>query len=296
MLFQRIPTLTLAACFGLAGGLLPQPAADATQLVQRLRDDEEPWNAIRAMRELKRLPDPPIPELQAALESDDRQQRQIAAHLLWRFLHPPTWLSLDEDTPEWRLTPHGEVTRRLLEVTIDGLNPDRLPFDNRVNRYTNVFNAADGFRHLVLHAREARELLEDALQSDAYRQRFLCALALGFGGVAESAPLAAPILLPHLRDNDIAEDAKWCTAALYRFGPPVLPLLREARSAADAQQAKLLDLLILDLEQPPESREDLEARRELNQISRAVFDPATEGPLDDWMGWIRSLPASTVRP
>jgi len=273
------------------GALAPAAArgdGGVERLVAALRDDGVQWNATDAMDALRRLPEPPIAALQEALDSDDWQQRQIAASLLWEFLHPPDWRTPDEGDPRWWGEPQGRVTRRLLEVTVEGLRSDALPRDPASRRYTYVFNAADGFRCLSLHAHEARDLLEAGLSSGDEQQRFLCALALGFGGVGESAGVAAPILIPHLRDNDIHEDAKWSTAALYRFGPDVIPELLCARPDADEQQAQLIDLIILDLTEPPACRAELEGRRALNPITGVVFDPAIQPP-HNTMSWLWDL-------
>ncbi|GJM19401.1 MAG: hypothetical protein DHS20C14_16140 [Phycisphaeraceae bacterium] len=253
----------------------------ADRMIADLRADGFRWNAIDANHELRTMADPPIDALGRALDSEDWQQRQMAADVLWWCIHPPAWAERDAV---------GEATPRLLEVTVEGLRHDGFPthWVGEEYTYTYVFNASRGFRMLVLHAHEARGLLEAGLESGDVQQRFLCALALGFGGVGESAPVAAPVLLPHLRDNDIREDAKWVVAALYRFGPAVLPMLREALPGADEQQQSLLQLLILDLTDPPAPGEDPE-RVGLNKITRTVFDPAVNPPRDDWMGWVGDL-------
>ena len=247
--------------------------------IEALRDDDVRWSAYHAMRAINRLPAPPLAELHAALDSEDWQQRQCACALLWHFLHPPSYA---------KAASAGTVTHQLLEVTIEGLRSDSLPADSHGN-YTDVFNASLGFRMLVVHAAEARELLEAATQSDDYQQRFLSALALGFGRQAVSTDVAAPILVPHLRDNDIHEDAKWCVHALHGLGHAVVRHLEAARPNADEQQRELIELLTLDLNSPPTSRAELESRRGFNHISRSVFDPAVEPPKDDWMGWLRGL-------
>ncbi len=235
---------------------------------------------MRAMRSLGELDTPPLEELNAALDSDDWQQRQLAACVLWRFIHPPYWEQRE---------PQGEVTQRLIEVSVEGFRSDRLPYDRHSDTYTYAFNAAEGFHSLRRHANQAEAQLAAGLKSDDYQQRFLCALTLGFGGVSSQAKSAARVLLPHLRDNDIPEDAKWCAAALYRLGQAVEPFLRAALEKSDAQQRKLIELVLLDLEQPPQTADEFETRRALNDISSAVFDPAVQPPLDDWMGWLRRL-------
>lgn len=249
-------------------------------------------NAIRAVEALGALESPPLKELHAALDSSDWQQRQLAAGLLWDFLHPQSWHC--REWPDWRREPQGEVTTRLIEVTIEGFRDDNLPYDQRSSRYMFAFNAAEGFRHLRRHAKQAEAELAAGLTSDDYQQRFLCALVLGFGSVSSQAEPVARILLPHLRDNNIPEDAKWCTAALFRLGIDVAPVLEAALHKADNQQNDLLTLLLLDLQQPPETNEELESRGKLNSISSSVFDPAIQGPRDRSMWWLRKLQDPSV--
>jgi len=267
--------VVLAGAFGRAHA---QSSVDSGSLVESLHSDDVRWNASRAMWTLREMEDPPIDELERALDSDDWQQRQLAACALWRRIHP------------WALAEHeaeGRVTRRLLEVTVEGLRHDALPYDPVTGRYTGAYNGAEGFRVLVLHAHEARELLEAGVGSDDTQQQLLCAMALGFGGVSASAGVAAPVLLPHLRDNDIPEDAKWCVHALYGFGRAVLPAVLEAIPGADEQQRQLLRLLVLDLESPPVTREQLERRARFNTIAGSVFDPAYCPPRDECLWWVR---------
>lgn len=244
---------------------------------------------MRAHDALKRLPIPPIAELQAALDSSDWQQRQMASGLLWRLLQPEDRRVQRPDIPTWRYESQGEVTQRLLEVTIEGLRHDALPISEDGEFYNFVFNAGYGVRNLARHAVQARPLLEAGLDSDDRQQRLLCAMVLGLGGVAGSAALAAPILLPHLRDNDTPEDAKWAVHALYGFGEAVLPMLREALPDADRQQSELIELLILDVTSPPTSRKELEARAALNSIATSVLDPAVTTPELNvwWLGYLQ---------
>lgn len=257
-----------------------EPASGPRALIKALRDDDTKWNAGEALDALCELREPPLDLLNAALDSDDWQQRELAASVLWEHIHPRAWRQRE---------PISAVTLRLLEVTVEGLAHDALPYDRDADRYTYVSNANRGFRMLSLHAKEAEPLLTLGLKSDDPQKRFLCALALGFGGVGASAHLAAPILLPHLRDNDIPEDAKWAVAALYRFGPDVFPILIRALPDADAQQHDLLRLLIADLVQPPRDRAELESRRNWNRITRQVFDPAIEPPREQSMDWLGEI-------
>ncbi len=283
----------LAALLFLALACHAAPAQhDVATLVDQLRHDEQDMNAVRAVKALGSLESPPLRELHAALDSSDWQQRQLAAGLLWDFLHPRSWHW--SELPEWRREPQGDVTTRLIEVTIEGFRDDNLPLDRRRSRYMFAFNAAEGFRHLRHHAKQAETQLVAGLSSDDYQQRFLCALVLGFGGVSSQAEPVARILLPHLRDNDIPEDAKWCTAALLRLGERVMPLLESALPNADQQQGDLIELLLLDLKQPPRTDEELVSRKKYNSVAGSVFDSAIQGPIDPNMGWLHKLRDPTL--
>lgn len=266
-----------------------KPTVD--ELINNLRADETRWNAIEAMDALGRLPEPPVEELERALHSDDWQQRQIAADLRWRYMDPWDWLWHDPNLPAWRLESIGTVTRRLLEVTVEGLRSDALPYDREQQKYTPVSNAASGYRALVKNAEAARDLLEAGLKSDDYQQKLLCALALGTGGVSASVEKAAPILIPHLRDNDIPEDAKFAIYALYRFGNAVVPLLEAALPDADEQQAQAIRLLLLNLREPPRHEADFERRKRMHRITSVVHDPSIT-MVQDHFYWLHYVPRS----
>jgi hypothetical protein len=259
------------------------PAADEDRvatLMEALRDDDVRWNAYRATSEIWNLDEPPIAALQAALDSDDAQQRQHAASLLWSFAEPSPWSGRERR--------EALITRRLLEVTVEGLARDDDP--GRGRSVVALRNAASGFRRLSRHADEARDLLEAGLKSRDSQQRLLCALALGFGGVHESAETAARVLLPHLRDNAIPEDAKWSVRALYGFGEPVRPSLLRALGGADRQQEELIRLLLLDLDRPPQTKAELEERARWNSVTKVVHDPAVEMQADRSMWWLWAIP------
>jgi hypothetical protein len=260
---------------------------DARTLVDRLRDDDQDWNASRAMEALGELETPPVAELQAALDSDDWQQRQLAATLLWRYFKPNGYFG--ERSPAWRFQSQGSVTPRLIGVTIEGFRNDRLPLDRWRGKYTYSFNAAEGFRNLRHYAAQAEAQLAAGLKSDDYQQRFLCALTLGFGGVSTQAEAVARVLLPHLRDNDMPDDAKWCTAALLHLGPSVSPSLRAAQPDADEQQVKLIGLILLDFEQPLIEGEGEAVRRVYRSVAGSALSPAARGHGDWTMGWLHDL-------
>ncbi|MDH3585189.1 MAG: hypothetical protein OER86_13340, partial [Phycisphaerae bacterium] len=212
----------------------PRPGPAATPkmigaLVGQLRSDHVRWNAQRAMWRLQAIGPPATRSLEKALASTDYQQRQLAAHVL-------------------RYFSHHLPSQRLLAVTIEGLQDDALP-EESVGRdrlsYTYVWTAREGVEYLLDHATTAERLLRGALETTDRQQRFLCAYVLGMRGRVESIQEAAPILVDHLRDNDIPGDALMAAKALYRFGAAVQPLLRHALAASkDQQQSQVLKLIL----------------------------------------------------
>ncbi len=280
MFLQSVGVLAMVVR-SLAGG--GPEFVSSSALVDRLRADDVAFNAMGAMELIRESESPPISELFKVLDSDDYQQRQLSAELLWEFIEPWGWLR-DEER-ERRKSTAPEITRRLIEVTVEGLQDDSLPYDRKERSYTYCYNMKNGIRVLSMHAWEAREVIASGLMSDDEQQRYACGLIAGIGRLEHLADEAAVVLLPHLRDNDIRDDAYPATAALYRLGPGALPRIVAARCDADVQQAMLIDLLVLDFQSPPETREELEDRKRFNVITGLVFDPAVEGPRE-WGEWV----------
>lgn len=282
-----MPNPPLPIILTIALAAFPQ-TVDADPLVDALRSDTTRFNATRAIDELWKSEDPPIAELVTALDSDDFQQRQLAAGVLWRLLDPsPRHPSLMEN-------PEAIITDRLLAVTIEGLASDTLPLERTGSEMTTTpySNAAMWFHALSRHADRAKPMLLEGLESTDYQQRFLCALTLAYSGQSETTVKVLPILLPHLADNDIPEDAKWCVYAIHKLGHEASAPLREALEVStDTQQRRLIELILTDLASPPATRRDLDSRRPLNGISSCVFDPAIEHPADDSMWWLRFIHA-----
>jgi len=242
-------------------------ASTAQALVADLASDDIPWNAQHAVETLIWTNAPPIQLLEAALDSGDYQQRQFAAYILMQHT---------ESSP----------SERLIEVVIEGLRDDHIPWDRRTapSRYNYVFNAAGGMRFLTRHAISAKKQLVAALDSNDFQQRFVCAYALGMNGITHRLSDTASILLFHLRDNDIVGDACKSCAALYRLGPAVKPFLLAALENADTQQRDAIKLILLDFESPPKTRKDFEQRRKMHKLSEIVSDPAVEydGKFGHW--------------
>jgi HEAT repeat protein len=226
-------------------------------LVAQLRDDNVRWNAPRAMDELRRAGPSAFPALDSALVSNDWQQHQLAAHVL-------------------RRNPEYVPSQQLLAVTVEGLRSDDLPSKSEKGQretYTPVYNAGEGTRYLLDHAERAAPSLVRALNSDDPQQRFLAAYVLGCGGVGPAVDRAAPVLIEHLRDNEVEGDAIMAAAALYRFGTCVTPFLLERLPANDMQQDQLIRLILLDMYDPPLTAKALRERHAMNTITRSCLDP-----------------------
>ncbi len=234
------------------------PPPPPEQLVAALTSDNVRMNAERASWALLDTNNPPLRLLEKALDSHDYQQRQFAANIL-------------------RYHSKKEPSLRLLEVTIEGLRDDNLPNDENPVRSTCnfLFNAANGIRFLVRHIDIAKSLVMKGLDSEDQQQRFLCAYALGMNEITNRLKETVSILVFHLRDNEIPEDACMACAALFRLGPVTAPLLRSEKEL-DAQQVESIRLLLMDFESPPKTKHELAGRRSMQKISKLVYDPAIQ--------------------
>jgi hypothetical protein len=260
--------LAAAMCCCALGSGRQSRSLDPQVIVQAFADDNMRFNATRMMwnfyvarnRNDGGVLASAIPALEEALFSPDWQQRQFCAAAL-------------------RCLPYYNPSERMLDVTVEGLRNDELPRGLRLadgaRTWSPVSNATAGTTYLLGHADLASDFLLDGLESDDDQQRFLCAYILGMSGHTRALPLAAEILIEHLQDNDIDGDAVWATAALYRFGPRVIPILERVRPA-DEQQRRAVSLILLDLLDPPDSRESLEGRRKILNLSTMYYDPAIE--------------------
>jgi len=217
-------------------------------LVRDLRMSMLTNSADPAMMLLATCGEQAIADLERTLDAPDHQQRQLAAHLL-------------------RLIPTYRPTQRMLEVTLEGLAKDDIPVPRRRTKQPymllEVCNAKDGTAYLACHASEAIELLTQGMMSSDEQQRMFAATASGLGGASSLIPAAAPILLEHLRDNDITGDAKIAKFALRGFGPDVRPTLELGLIEADVQARKAIEQVLVLIEHD----EQVAAQRELHPLS-----------------------------
>ncbi len=248
-----------------AGGGSPGRAQDADRetidtLVGDLAADDIPLNASNAIRSLLKTRRAAVPALEVALDSPDFQQRQLAAWIL----------SLVRGTPP---------TIRLIEVLVEGLKDDCIPQEHRGKEriaYAYVGNATGAINYLLRNVVEAEPQLEEGLRSRDGQQKFLCAYILARGRRGMRIATIAPILIEHLKDNKISNDACMSSMALYRLGPPVEPYLRAVLESEDKQQRETALLILKDLKAPPKTREDLRERKASQSISGQMSDPPTQ--------------------
>lgn len=229
-----------------------------SEIISDLRSDDVRWNAVLALNDLiwHRGPEK-VPLLEEALDSDDWQQRQLAAEAL-------------------RLVRDHHPSERLCEVTVEGLKDDDLPGLYDPKGCVFAFNAASGVRYLLAHARSGTPYLEAALDSDDPQQRYLSAYVLGATGRYEQVEKIVKILIPHLKNDNVFENACMAAYALCHLGKPALAYLRPHVNAPDEQQRSAVKLIVKDIESPPETRADLVSRKRLHNLSSSIYDPAVQ--------------------
>ncbi len=292
---QRLPNVALAATKRTAGALTPErveseidnrfynnslvqigvaPPVDWTTRtlidawIADLRDDPIRDNAMNSQYKLRRVGWAAIPALRAALDSDDWQQRQLAAYTL----------------REMRADP----SEALLRVSVEALKDDELP-RGRDHR-SGFANANQSVAYLLEFARLAEPLLASAMESGDVQQRWLAACVAGLAKRESLATRAVPVLFEHLGDNEIDFDAKHCLAALCHLGVGATAgtvaarglILREASARwddPDQQIRAACDLLFLVLDPPPGQRES-ERREAILKLWQRFVVNGPDSPLE----------------
>jgi hypothetical protein len=242
------------------------------ELIEQFRDDDIRGNLISARNALLTHPDLKSKHLYVALNHEDWQVRQVVCEIIWNMQRDPGYI----------------VTEDLVSVTIEGLKNDTTPIDRERHRGLIYFNATLGVSKLIPIARQWKHLLEPILESEDRQQQFLAAYILARGGIHESAERVSEILLPHLRDNNIPEDAKFAVYALGGMGPELLPYLTDALVSADHQQRDLIQLLMVNIMNPPITQSEIESRAQYNAITSSVHDPSSQQSPSYW-SWMNAL-------
>ncbi len=221
----------------------PDPAEDARllaeieALIADLADDTIPENATRAHDTFvfeRRYPRRLLqPALERALYSADHQQRHLAAELVRRLVG---FSQYDEN---------DAAPLQLARVSVEALYYDRLPADPHSHpgpTWTRAGrNEASAAAWLIRRRDDARRVwpeLRSALTAADGQARFLAAVVLAASGATTDTARLVPILVPHLRDNDIPSDANLAGFALAAIGPSVLPHLDALGDHAIDRQAR----------------------------------------------------------
>lgn len=252
-----------AAVDAVAGEALREPATAVPNAlrehfapaIRALANDHIRGNAVQALRDLH---DPAaVPLLREALAAPDRQQRQLAALVLRNLADRPC--------------------ARLAEVSVEALRGDvARELASTLAGSVSVHAA----RWLYRHRDGSAAVLRSALCVGDESQRFLAAFLLGAAGETADVGVVVRELVGHLGDNQTDGDALMAAHALFHLGPSVAPLLHYWRPGLDAQGQQLIDLVLLDLRDPPRSRAQLVARSALQGVTGVYHDPAVEFDID----------------
>jgi len=241
----------------------------ARVLIDAMRDDDVRWNADEAVLRLRWTSDAVrkmvAPALESALDSDDWQQRQIAAYVL---------CDVKDHIP----------SDRMLAVLVEALRDDALPSGPPARKgggwtYNYVNNATVAFHVLHAHHGRAEPHLLDVLDSADLQQRFLASVLLIANGSKAAEVTAVPLLIEHLRDNRHNADAVMAARALGRYGPGVLPYLERATGKTDTQQRALIRMIQVTLTQPDVVTPMLTRELGMRNVTTLIHNPAGQGPV-----------------
>ncbi len=195
-----------------------------------------------------------LPELETALLSGELMLREHAAQVLINM----RWHD------EWQHTPSDP----LFDVLIASLNEGRNPRLRR-NDVLSFLRWASAYG---VPARLA-SLLDGSTTLGRFSAAVLLAPATSAAPVGLRA-LAVGVLVEHLRDNDIADDAVLATAALVEAGPAARPALEDAAASEDAQQRRLAALILRRIIDPGASYAQL-PKDDPARITSTRHDPTT---------------------
>lgn len=217
-------------------------ALELEPMLEQLRSDEIRFNAIHATLVLYEYMDEVILQrMHELLDSDDWQQRQLAAWLIRR----------EQPVP---------LTERLVEVTVEGMRDDSLPESWHIEvdgysypPYTPFFNASDGVRTLLAVPLKYPQPLVDALDSDDWQQQFWAAFVLACKQHQPALEQAVAVLATHLMDDSTRRNAYYAAHAIYEAGPGVRAQIEALFDSADAQQRDIARLIVASWDDPRSS-------------------------------------------
>ncbi|MFT3685587.1 MAG: hypothetical protein QM783_11770 [Phycisphaerales bacterium] len=190
--------------------------------IDDLRDDDVANNADDALYTLEWFPQAmTTPLLEAALRSNDHQQRQYAASIL-------------------RGRSGFVPTDDLLRVIVEALEDD---YTGKRMSWLGMGNARECFDYLLARPGVAEAYIGRGIASKDGQQRFLCAVIAAATRREALAAQACPVLIDSLGNDGVSENAKFAAAALLRLGTPALPYLEPACSDDDDQRRQVACLL-----------------------------------------------------
>lgn len=241
--------------------------AVASAIASDLVDDDIRWNADRAAEMLDSMWPSSRGMLESALSHRDRQARMIAASLL-------------------RQRCPDDPCDALLAASVEDLRDDVIEA-----AWWTTFNAREAAVYLVRFPERVEPLLRDALRSDDPQQRLLAAAIAGYAHLDRLAGPASEVLLPHLRNDDIFDNAKLAAPALYHFGVSVIPYLEPVTLDPDPQ-LRAIALAIIERVRFPD-RPLRELRHPMPRITGLTDDPLRDLRLGEF---IPLLPGPRSRP
>jgi len=236
----------------------PVSAREVHALVEALRDDTVRGNALRALRRLQEADVSALPTLERALFSDDEQQRSLAACAQVRFP--------EACSPELARVLLGILTpppgRRFFEASARPWHAGvgRAGVDERWVAFLALQRDARLFLHVQLELEERLRGDDPILRFDAAR------LVLAHPEARERAE-AIRVLVEHLADNHIADDAAISMRYLGKLGREALPAVCAALPGRDEQSARLLAHFLAHVEPTHPSAHRLSPK----EISRMGF-------------------------
>jgi hypothetical protein len=205
--------------------------------ISDLASDDDTYNAMNAMWDLFRLGRHSAPALQRALRSEDWQQRQLAADVLRDLTHP--WWNDKHDRRDPPLKREEIATDAMFRVSIEALKFDDLPRTLRASpsraAYSYINNACSAFEFLLHFPDRTCAMVEPGLSSGDMQERFLSAALVAACGRGALQERAIPILIEHLKDNNVDGDSHFAAWALGQAGPAAMPYLARALEDSDEQ-------------------------------------------------------------
>ncbi len=233
-----------------------------------LRQDKASHNASWASDVLDAAAPASIPILEQALQSEDHQQRVLAAMVLMRLADPQCDPWYRRNHPR-RLDISYNPPRPLYSVAVEGLADDSI--DWSTGAYGTDADVA--FPYLLRHAEDATAELSNGLISQDAQQKLLCAAIAAISHHPKLKMRGIEHLCQSLGDDDETENAVFAYQSLWRTGDIVLPQL-EATLASEpnesTQRARTALLLIYRLRGTALTKAEV---RRLYTISSRSDDP-----------------------